>query len=209
MSAAQRANAGARQLVWTGWSMFYLFGRSEIAPYSYYDPKLQEDVLETNLMVERELSDTLPDFWRLAPSGKASLCRAYREDRPVDPAEGGKRKPGGMFSLRLLAQELAEIMAHAHALAQHFPGAETVAFRMEWTGLKDRVVWDREAYYSVERKSRSDSRTLSFEVPVSDLTNRWQELVAEMATKVAHLFDPTLELDADWVRRTSKRFRQL
>jgi hypothetical protein len=209
MSAAQQANAGVRQVVWTGWSMFYLFSRSEIAPYTYYDPKLQEDVLETNLMVERKLIDTLPDFWRLAPGGKASLCRAYREDRPVEPAEGGKRKPGGMFSLRLLAQELAEIMAHAHALAQHFPDAETVAFKMEWFGLKDRVVWDREASYSVERKARSDGRVLSFEVLVSDLAARWPELVAEKATKVAHLFDPTLELNADWVRRVSKTFRQL
>lgn len=207
LSAARRTNTNVRDVVWTGWSMFYPFTRREIEPYTFHDPQLEEDVLETNLMVDRILDTTLPDFWRLAPSGKAALSRAYREDRSV--REGEERKPGAIFSPTQLAQELTELVMHAHGLAQQFPGAEVIAFRMEWVGLKDRLIWDQEADKSIERKSRSDRRVVSFEAPVSDLPARWPDLVAQAATQVVRLFDPSLELDADWVRRVSPKFRRL
>jgi hypothetical protein len=186
--------------------MFYPFSRKEIEPYSYEDGELNELILESNLMVERPYDTTLPDFWRMSTHGKMVLCRAYREDRPAQ----GDREPGKCFSPTQLARELTELFLHAHALAQNVPEAQTVAFQLEWVGLKDRRIWDREADQRIERKSRTDGKAIILnDVPLADLPSHWPVLVAKTATQVVQLFDFKLELTEEWVRSISGKFRQL
>ena len=77
-----RANAELRDVVWTGWSMFYPFSRPEIRPS--IEPQniggKDTDVYVTNLVDGRRATTSMPDYWRMTRTGMASLVRGYRRD---------------------------------------------------------------------------------------------------------------------------------
>lgn len=203
----ERANSEMRDLVWTGWSMFYPFNRAEIAPYFVHDAYPAQgttEALETNLLAERNLTSTLPDFWRVSADGKATIVRAYREDRSGYPHPAGQT-----VSLFMTVRELAEIVRHARAMAQHFPSLQSVRFRCEWLGLQGRQLRDAESDPSIIRKSRAN-RVLSLaEHKPEDLTNAWPEIVSSLAARFARTFDPNLDPGPNWVRHVAPRFRSL
>ena len=113
LEALARINREVRQLVWTGWSMFYPFTRTEIAPHARPENPDGSGTyfLETNLVSDDRIVDTtLPDFWRVSPKGWATLIRAYREDRSRDEDKGinQKRTPGTWLSPETPIRETAE-----------------------------------------------------------------------------------------------------
>lgn len=210
LDLAEQLNTKVREMVWTGWSMFYPFSRPEIRPYSIVDESSgegQHEILEASLLGDTASDTTLPDFWRLSTAGKASLVRAYREDR--GNYEGTDLKPGEWFRPFFLARETAEVVSHASAMAQQFPAAESVAFRLEWFGLDGRRIADPEADWRRERIARTDRRLYVGQWPVADLASHWPGVVSEVASSVTRLFDPELELNPDWVRSVAHKFRSL
>jgi hypothetical protein len=208
ISILERANSEMRDLVWTGWSMFYPFSRSPIAPHyvhvRYPGQGSTEEVLEANLLGETSLTSTLPDFWRVSEDGKATIVRAYREDRTSYP-----HPPGQTLSLFMAARELAEIVRHARAMAPIYNSLRSVRFRCEWHGLQGRELRDGESDPSIVRKARTDRVLSVTECKPEDLTNAWPEVVSELLARLARAFDPKLDPGPDWVRRVSSRFRSL
>ena len=203
-------NHEVRDLVWTGWSMFYPFTRDPIRPYVVpVDLRDGEALaLESNLMAEKELIAGLPDFWRVSTKGHASLIRPYREDAP-EVAEGtDPRQPGTFLSPRELVRTLAELVRHARAFAGQFDAADSVAFLCSWRGLKGRHVEDL-AWGSTWRSNRVaavDERVISGTWPVNDLATAWPEIVADMSSRLLALFN-CLSVPVAWVLEESKRFR--
>ena len=67
-------NNEVRGTVWTGWSMFYPFSTPEIAPafHPEHDDGTGVDVLEANLMGDKDFYTSLPDVWRVATDGRAT-----------------------------------------------------------------------------------------------------------------------------------------
>jgi hypothetical protein len=210
LSIVQNANTQTRELVWTGWSMFYPFTRPEIAPYFITDEASGQDhheILESNLLGDTLLDTALPDFWRVSLDGKASLLRAYREDRTAYPERG--LNPGQWFRPFFLAREIAELVRHARAMCENFPAAQSVSFRCEWFGLEGRRIADPEADWSKERISKADHRVCIGAWPVADLASRWPAIVADTSSCVVRLFDPEFELPEQWVLHVAPKFRSL
>jgi hypothetical protein len=202
----QRANSEMRDLVWTGWSMFYPFTRPEIAPYFVADcfpGQGTTEVLETDLLGETSTS-TLPDFWRVSSDGKASIVRAYREDRSGYPQPAGQT-----VSLFMAAREAAEFVRHARAMAPHFKSLVAVRFRCEWRGLQGRQLRDPESDPSIKRVSRTERVLADTQSKPEDLTNTWPEIVSELVARLARAFDLSLDPGPGWVLRIAPRFRSL
>ncbi|WP_246798802.1 hypothetical protein [Rhizobium leguminosarum] len=63
--------------------MFYPFTRPEIAAalHPEFDDGRGVDVLESNLVGDGNFDTSLPDYWRYAVDGRATIIRPYREDR--------------------------------------------------------------------------------------------------------------------------------
>ena len=125
----QRINLEVRNTVWTGWSMFFPFSGSDVAPRVYAENRDGSggDVLECDLMRISDLDYSLPDYWRLAPDGRVTLLRAYREDRRRSNAVPG-RESGTWLSPETVIRETTELVTHARLLARYFPTASRIAF---------------------------------------------------------------------------------
>jgi hypothetical protein len=154
----EEVNNEVRSTVWTGWSMFYPFTRSEIAPT--FHPERADgtgpDVLEANLMGDLEYDTALPDFWRVALDGRVTLIRAYREDRERSARDTG-RAVGTWLSPETIIRETTELVTHARLLARRFETATQIVFRCTWVGLKDRELADFSSavYWSPGRIAKS------------------------------------------------------
>ena len=215
LEALTRINREVRQLVWTGWSMFYPFTRSEIAPQVLPENPDGSGTyfLETNLVSDNRIADTtLPDFWRVSPNGWATLVRAYREDRSRD--EDGKfdpdRKPGTWLSPETPIRETAELVRHAYLFSKYFSSSTAIEFDCQWKGLKDRELkdFDPGVYWSPGRVSRSDIRKATGIWPISELLDNWPNVVAALSCPVLEIFGLDF-CSTDFVREMESRFRKL
>lgn len=94
ITVVREVNNEVRDLVRTGWSMFYVFDREGIQPVWIVDPTSGEgelDFLECSMLRDPVLDWTGCDLWRVSTSGKATLVREYWEDEADCP--------GGHFKL--------------------------------------------------------------------------------------------------------------
>ena len=136
-----RGNNEVLNTVRTGWSMFYPLNAPETAPKVVPERSdgTGENILETSLMdIRATFSQELwiPEFWRVAPDGRASLVRAYMEDRPNSVSALG-RNAGTWLSPETVIRETAEIVTHANWLAKQFETSAQVSFRCTWMGLEN------------------------------------------------------------------------
>jgi hypothetical protein len=205
--ALEETNNEVRNTVWTGWSMFYPFTRSEIAPYFQPDGT-GSDVLEASLLADRDFDYSLPDFWRVTPNGRASIIRAYREDRSRNADRD--RQPGSWLSPETVVRETAELVGHARAFAKHFPSASRVAFRCTWKGLRGRELmdFDPSIRWTSGRIAKADTRTTLGEWPAAELSPLWDQVVAALACPILNLFGFT-DCSPALVRGLAPRFIKL
>jgi hypothetical protein len=201
----EAVNNDVRDTVWTGWSMFYPFTRPEIAAavYPENDDGSGADLLEANLIGGGKFDTSLPDFWRVAPDGRASLLRGYREDVRLGV-------PGTKLSPETVLRETTELVRHARAFARHFPTASTVSFRCTWTGLRDREIGDLDPsiQWSPGRIANADRRITSGEWPAVQLNTDWYHIVAELGCPILSMFGLDTCSD-DLVRSMEPRFIKL
>lgn len=185
----EEANRDVRQTVWTGWSMFYPFTRPEIAAalHPEYDDGSGVDVLESNLIGDGNFDTSLPDYWRFAADGRATLIRPYREDRRNSISFTG-RTSGTWLSPETVIRETAELVAHARIMAER-AGGNCIAFRCSWKGLSGRLIDDfGDIYWSPGRVARADQRTIGGLWDVPAIAANWHEVVASLACPILSLF---------------------
>ena len=197
-----------QDLVDPGWTMFWVFDVPELAPRSTADPALGDaELLECSLISPDVVEMTLPDFWRVAPTGMATLIRPYREDRRN---LGPEYRAGTWFWPYVMAREIAEVIRHARAFAERFEAPESVSFRAEWRGLRDRTLKDPNdpLLRWQGQPAQSDSRIVTTTVPVAHLTSRWPNITADMLSTVMRIFDATLSISPQEILNWSKRFRR-
>ena len=201
LDALQRVNARVRDLVWTGWSMFYPFQREGIAPYFIHDAAPEDvAVVEAQLLGGRRLTASSPDFWRVSNDGKASIIRPYGEDRSSYPLG-----PGRTISPEGTTAEIAEIVRHASEMAALFQSVRAVRFRCEWRGLVGRTF--RGEHWNFGGAPRTDRVVSAMEFPLLSLSNEWPMVVSTLIGRLVRAFDPRLELEPLWVERQSSHFR--
>jgi hypothetical protein len=210
--AVRTAGTSVKNVVWTGWSMFHQFTRPEIAPYVVIDTATDEEVegIETSLIGETKMEATMPDVWRITADGRATIFRAYREDREVIPhlAKRGLT-PGKFLSPRTLIRDLYELVTHAKELAKSFPNAQRVEFRCTWIGLVGRKIADFESGIDWnDYICRTDARSSSATASIDDLAADTASVVQKLAAPVLSLFDG-FEVSREWIIRETPKFRML
>lgn len=205
LQTLREINSEVRDLVKTGWSMFYIFDVPEIRPSWRTDAAsgLEEnDFLECALLRDtrdRDFRPLFPDLWRVSPDGKATLIRNYWEDG-ADWNKSLGWQSGTWLSPNLLTRALAEFVRHARGMAERFDSPTTVTFRVEWHGLKDRTVRDPFGLWMNNWTSHSSHRVATGSWPLTSLTDAWPEIVAELAAPVMRSFTTEFVLSADWIR---------
>ena len=187
----QRINIEVRDTVWTGWSMFFPFADPEVAPRILPEHRDGSggDVVECDLTGIDDLEYSLPDYWRVAPDGRVTLLRAYREDRTRSSAATG-RQSGTWLSPETVIRETVELVTHARLLARCFQTGSRIAFRCTWMGLDGRRMadFDQAIYWRTNHAASVDRRTTEGEWLVPRVTANWSGIVAELCSPVLHLF---------------------
>ena len=194
----------------SGWPMFSVH-MSGLMPRATFDPSLGEDeFLEFDLVSADGMRFGLADFWRVSPEGIATLVRAYQEDRAPGWGYATGSEPGTWFWLRGTAQEIAEMIRHAQALAERFEAPETVSFRAEWSGLRDRRLGDPDSpYFAIHTVTARDDRCVfATTVPAAALAEGWPELTADMLSRVLRMFDANESVSGKDIRAWSEKFRR-
>ena len=193
----------------SGWPMFGVH-MSGLMPHATFDPSLGEnEFLEFDLVSADGMRFGLADFWRISPDGMATLVRAYQEDRVPGWGSARGSDPGTWFWPRGTAQEIAEMIRHARALAERFEAPETVSFRVEWSGLQGRSLGDPESPFFGRHsaRARDDRCVFAKTVPAAGLAEGWPELTAEMLSRVLRMFDANESVSGQDIRAWSEKFR--
>lgn len=164
------------------------------------------DFLEVAWLRDRPPTETA-DFWRLSPRGFATIVRDYAEDSTAGNQQLGAR-PGTWFSPNVLAQEIAELVCHARALARFFSSVRRVHFRCEWWGLAGRELFDPQANWAHRGSATDEHRLVTLQVPAASLGQAWPDAVARIMAPLLRAFEPDLALGADWVRAEMPRWAQ-
>ena len=206
-------NNEVRDLVWTGWSMFYPFNREGIQPLFTVDKDSgigNEEFLQTSLLKDPHgRSGSQSDMWRVSCSGLVTILRDYWEDEPRY-SQHASLPPRTWLNPDHLFRNITEFVRHARAYAGRFPSATSVQLKCEWIGLKDRILFNPDGGHWRERPpAHEDTRVSSLKVPVSAFQEDWPNIVAKLGSPVMRLFAPDFPIDGDWVRRRSIRWRSI
>ena len=206
---------GVGNVVNTGWSMFYPFKSFENIRKSPFRPEgpggSGEDVYEQNLITPPHLTRGLPDFWRIALDGRATIVRMYAEDR-MQADIGGNPVPDRWLDPETVIRDTTEIITHARLLAQRFPSAVGVGFSFDWKGLKNRCLHSMNPAisWSFSRiRSSGNSRFIEDRFwTLPELESDWTTVVAELSAPVLRLFNFT-GCTPELVERIAPRFIKL
>lgn len=207
----KEVNNEVRDTVWTGWSMFYPFNDPRDAPAIY--PERTDgtgmDLIETNLLRIENTDYTLPDFWRVAPNGRATLVRAYREDRERTIRSLG-RDAGTWLSPETVIRETTELVAHANSLAVRMEGATRLTIRCTWIGLKNRQLdeFDPAVYWRPGQTASANQRTTTGEWSIAHSRAAPFNIVAELSCPVLRLFG-FRDCSAQFVQKMAEQFVKL
>ena len=185
----------------SGWNMFDPPYRRGVQARFVLDPASGDDevdFLEAAWLRARN-PDAMADFWRVSPSGYATIVRPYPEDQGQLAALAVS--PETYLSPFAVAQEVGELVCHARAFARLFNGVRRVAFRCEWWGLTGRELFDPDRHWPHRGPALSDRSVATAQVPIGRLANAWPEVVAQLIAPVVRAVEPDVALDGDWVRR--------
>ena len=199
-----------RQLVDTGWPMFVVFDLPDLRPRSASDEASGVDeYLQCRLVGAGRDSAGVPELWRVAPGGLATLVRAYYiED--FSGSDQSALASGTWLWPEGVARDLAELIRHARAFSERFKTAETISFCVEWWDLKGRRL---DAPVVPLLRSRRDVATddncvATSTVAVAELSDGWQSVTAGMLSKVLRMFNAGTSVSAQQIDAWSKDFRR-
>jgi hypothetical protein len=202
INVLRQVNDEVRDLIRTGWSMFYIFTRPEIAPVTMVDTTSgqgENDFIECSIF--RDPVTGANDLWRVSRDGLATLLRNYFEDRP-DTAAYIRSTPGSFLSPNWLVRDVAEFVRHARGLTERFSDATSVTFRCAWNGLEGRVLadlmsrWSPGYQFGKEASYRMSTGTWR----VSDLSSKWPDIVSHLVSPVMRAANCGHVITPDWVR---------
>ena len=161
------------------------------------------NVLEANLI--EELPE-FPEFWRVAPDGRASLIRPYLEDRSKGFNDMVQEVKGPWLSPETIVRETGECVIHAMLLAKRFESPTQVSFRCTWMGLEDREIagFNSSVYWRSGRKARVDERTTEKTYTTAELATTWSTIVSDLACSVLYVFG--LNCGVDFVENMKQKF---
>jgi hypothetical protein len=208
LQAVRSLPAGMRG-VFLNPSLFHAYTRPELAPNFTAEADTSAEILESAVFPDvANLGDTV-DFWRIAPTGFATHVRTYNEDRD-DLRKQVCKNGGKWFWPYQMIRDLYELVLHGYLLAERLKSAESIEFRCEWWGLRDRKIADAEpgVHWTEGKIAREDHRVTRGEWAIDKLRHT-PDVVSALAAPVLRLFDPSFDCSADWVGEQTTRFKRL
>jgi len=201
-------NSEVKDLVSTGWSMMYIFGKQDIGPYWESDETsgYNDDFLECS-QVDKELIGESADFWRVSPDGRVTLIRDLWEDTLNTQA---RVQPYTIIDPDLMIRSLAEIVRHARALSARFSSAARIHFICEWRGIKGRASQRIGGYsFRAGKVAGADLRISKGSWPVAELTQHWDAVVAHLAIPMARSLGIEDMVEAPRISELSTRWDRI
>ncbi|PKQ02322.1 MAG: transcriptional regulator [Alphaproteobacteria bacterium HGW-Alphaproteobacteria-12] len=193
----------------TGWAMFWVPTRPEIAPREA-DGLLECWIAPGEINEKKFYDDPAHcDFWRAAPTGRMFLIRGHEEDsQETFP-------PRTIFDTALVIWRLAEALLHAARLARLLRKTEeskiTVNLRAMYTGLNGRILksWANPQWDPIidRQPARSDECVLEAIVPAGEIEERLPYFVFPLVTSVYERFGVN-GIPFEAVEREVARFRK-
>jgi hypothetical protein len=202
-------HAEVRELVYTGWSMFFPFTRRGIEPFFNADENSgqgERDFLECALLRDDDPNHFRTEMWRIAVDGKAAIIRGYLEDF-IDFAPQTGLAQGTWFSPNMMVCALVEIVRHARGMAERFNEATNVQFRCEWHGLNNRGLFDPIGRFLGNYRARRDALVSTGTWPATYLANGLEEIVAKLGQPAIRTFTNEFVLTPEWVKGQRGRWR--
>ena len=197
-----------RNTVRTDWSMFYQpnLGASETTFSSEQPDGTGVTVLESNFLIDLGGGLMLPEVWRVAPDGRASIIRAYLEDN-YPGFNLADKVEGSWLSPVTIIREIAEFITHAMLLAQRFEMPKQVIFRCTWMGLKNREVADfkNSVFWRPRRIAKTDKRDIEKTYTIAELEAKWSTVVSDLACPILFLFGFD-QCGADFIESMKPKF---
>jgi hypothetical protein len=191
----------------TGWNVWWVPTRPEIAPYS--SDGAIECWIGGDTDPNRQETRDAPhaDFWRVSPVGLAFLLRGYQEDG--HHAAGDGIKPGTVLDATLPIWRVGEGLLHAAYLSSRL-NASAVSFAAHYTGLKGRRLthWNRIDHIDwAGGISRDDDIRLATQAPAESIEASLTEIVTTVLLPFYEQFDFT-RLPSEVVKDELNRLRK-
>ncbi len=163
----------------SGWSLFHVFSATGLEPYWASDSALGfDDFVEANLVSTKRTLGF--DFWRVSPSGLASVVREFWEDTP-DFGAGIQTT----LNPKPLMRVLGELVRHAEAFASRFDRPVRVEFQCQWQGLSGRQLHSPNGIPFFTGPARTNAVSTSGTWAAAELGERVPEIVAALGGRVA------------------------
>lgn len=185
--------------------LFYVYRNNpDLIPYFTSDAKVfrksMDEILEFLSIDTRDRVG----FWRVSPAGLATHIDTHFEDREIPIYAQRGLQPGKWFWPLRLTQNLAGLIFHASEFAQRYPSAETVEFRCEWSGLRERCIGDPDTFEREDPRSvaRTGHCITIGEWPVVELRRSWPEIASELGGPVMRLFDNGCDYSPDLISQS-------
>ena len=204
----REVNGEVRDLVSTGWSMFYPFTRTGGSPSFQTDEKSgqgENDFVECAHLRDFDPTFLATDMWRVSADGTATIIRSYWED-DVGFTPQTHLPQGTWFSPQMMVRSLAEFVRHARGMGERFNDVTGVQFICEWRGLENRILYDPLGRFSGHQRARQDRRFSAGMWPIGALSNVLEDIVAELGQPVIRAFTNDFVITPEWVRGQKQRW---
>jgi hypothetical protein len=181
----REVNAEVRDRVESGWSMFFIFDAPGSTEWEIDTSSGEGERDFVQIALERDKTFMPDEFWRVSPSGKATIIRPYLEDGSFF-LDRYKRAPGTTIDPEILAQDLTEFVRHGQAVAERFSVPTSVEFRCEWFGTAGRDPLVMPDYgRRAGRATSVDHKVASGSWPLVTVVGEWPKVVSELAAPLA------------------------
>lgn len=184
--------------------VFPFTNKPEFRPYFTADNKLSRG-RTTEILKSAAWPDIFQlQYWRVSPAGLVTDICPYEEDYDKRQLRT-QSPPGKWFCPFYMTRQLASMVLHASFFSEKFSSAETIEFRCEWQGLRERIIDDpdpnrmADATHRPVKMARADHRVTVGEWPAADLRKLWPEIVSALGGPVMRMFDEEFDYSASFV----------
>ena len=196
-----------QELVNSGWTMFTVLNDTRLGAVTDEAAGDGEILQCRTVGGNRTPLGELPDFWRISPAGFATVARPFFFEDMTPLWSQDAWRPGTWLWPFGVTSDLVEIIRHARAFSERFVAPESVSFRMEWRGLRGRVLRDPANPMVALRSSKmagEDGLAATTHASVAELADDWRTLAARMASRVLRAFDVHASVSAEMVEAWAK-----
>lgn len=203
-----RISVAMHQYAYYGWSSFLPLTVPERAPQVRMSTLNGHETsfLEGMRVENTGLISSAFDYWRIYECGIAVSVESLRDNWSRE----GQKPPKHLTPMWILVS-IHSLLAHARLMGQELPGVAQVNVRMDWRGLRDRILmWD--SFHVVASSPYRDDRfSRTTPVPWSDLRDDYFGTLRRVTLPFMNLFathgwfQPETWLTAEAVQNEFKR----